>query len=77
MGWPVETYLQGDHPLQQEITRRVAELLGLPPDELIAERDDCGAPTLRLQLDKRRPHTAPSARPNGLVICPSGLIRSC
>ena len=52
MGWPVETYLQGDHPLQQEITRRVAELLGLPPDELVAERDDCGAPTLRLQLDQ-------------------------
>ena len=52
MGWPIETYLQGDHPLQQEISRRIAELLGLPPDELVAERDDCGAPTLRLQLDQ-------------------------
>ena len=30
--------------------RRVAELLGLPPEELVAARDDCGAPTLRLQL---------------------------
>ena len=52
MGWPIETYLQGDHPLQQEVSRRVAELLGLPPDELVAERDDCGAPTLRLQLNQ-------------------------
>ena len=50
MGWPLETYLQLDHPLQQEVNRRVAELLGLPPEELVAARDDCGAPTLRLQL---------------------------
>ena len=50
MGWPLESYLQSDHPLQEEIQRRVAELLGLPPQELLAARDDCGAPTLRLQL---------------------------
>ena len=36
--------------MQEEIQRRVAELLGLPPQELLAARDDCGAPTLRLQL---------------------------
>jgi L-asparaginase len=50
MSWPLESYLQGDHPLQQEILRRVGELLGLPTAELVAARDDCGAPTLRLQL---------------------------
>ena len=50
MAWPTESYLQNDHPLQREVNRRVAELLGLPADELIAARDDCGAPTLRLQL---------------------------
>lgn len=52
MGWPLESYLQGDHPLQQEINRRVGEILGLPPQELVAERDDCGAPTLLLQLSQ-------------------------
>ena len=52
MGWPLESYLQGDHPLQQEIYRRVGEFLGLPADELVAERDDCGAPTLLLQLSQ-------------------------
>ncbi|HJN36015.1 MAG: asparaginase [Prochlorococcus sp.] len=52
MGWPVDTYLQGDHPLQKEVNRRVAELLGLPVEELLAARDDCGAPTLRLQLSQ-------------------------
>lgn len=50
MSWPTETYLQGDHPVQREVHRRVAELLGLPAAELLAARDDCGAPTLRLQL---------------------------
>ena len=50
MGWPLETYLQKDHPLQVEVNRRVAELIGLPAEELVAERDDCGAPTLVLQL---------------------------
>jgi L-asparaginase len=52
MGWPLESYLQGDHPLQQEINRRVGEILGLPAQELVAERDDCGAPTLLLQLSQ-------------------------
>ena len=50
MGWPLDSYLKGDHPVQQEVNRRVAELLGLPQEELVAERDDCGAPTLRLEL---------------------------
>ena len=50
MGWSRESYLQLEHPLQQEVLKRVAELLGLPPAELVAARDDCGAPTLQLQL---------------------------
>ena len=50
MSWPLDSYLQSDHPLQKEVNRRVAELLGLPAEELVAARDDCGAPTLRLQL---------------------------
>ena len=50
MAWPLDSYLQSDHPLQKEVNRRVAELLGLPAAELLAARDDCGAPTLRLQL---------------------------
>ena len=50
LGWSTESYLQMDHPLQQEVLKRVAELLGLPAAELLAARDDCGAPTLQLQL---------------------------
>ena len=50
MNWPLETYLKGDHPLQIEIFRIVAELLEIPVSEINAERDDCGAPTLYLKL---------------------------
>jgi len=50
MHWPLESYLQGDHPLQREVVKRVGELLGLPGAELVMARDDCGAPTLQLRL---------------------------
>jgi len=50
MQWPLETYLQIDHPLQQQVLKRVGELLGMPGAELVTARDDCGAPTLQLQL---------------------------
>ena len=50
LGWSSESYLQGEHPLQQEVLKRVAELLALPAAELVVARDDCGAPTLQLQL---------------------------
>lgn len=50
MHWPLESYLQSDHPLTHEVLKRVGELLGLPAAELVLARDDCGAPTLQLQL---------------------------
>jgi len=50
LGWSTETYLQCDHPLQREVLKRTGELLGLPGDELVTARDDCGAPTVQLQL---------------------------
>ena len=48
--WPLESYLQRKHPLQQLIIGKVGELLGLPPDEFLSARDDCGAPTYYLEL---------------------------
>jgi L-asparaginase len=50
MGWPLEGYLNRDHPLQQEVLNRVSGLLGLPAAELVTACDDCGAPTLQLPL---------------------------
>lgn len=50
LNWSTESYLQKEHPLQQEVLKRVGDLLALPPAELLTARDDCGAPTLQLQL---------------------------
>ncbi len=52
MNWELESYLMGHHPIQKEIFRRVSELLKIPAEELIAERDDCGAPTLLLRISQ-------------------------
>ena len=48
--WPIETYLQRSHPVQQLIVNQVAELLGMPAVEFICAHDDCGAPTYYMQL---------------------------
>ncbi len=50
LNWPLESYLKGDHPLQVEIFRIIAEFLDIPLEHVYAERDDCGAPTLYLKL---------------------------
>jgi L-asparaginase len=48
--WPIETYLDRNHPVQKLILSRIAELLGMPADEFIMAHDDCGAPTYFMQL---------------------------
>ena len=48
--WPLNTYLQYNHPVQKLILSQVAELMRMPPQELIIPRDDCGAPTFFMQL---------------------------
>jgi L-asparaginase II len=41
-GWPVETYLQPDHPLQRSVAATIAELTGRPVAGVAV--DGCGAP---------------------------------
>ena len=48
--WPLNTYLQRHHPVQQLILSKVAELLRMPAEEFIRVHDDCGAPTYLMQL---------------------------
>ncbi len=48
--WPLNTYLQRKHPIQQLILTKVAELLRMPAEEFISAHDDCGAPTYLMQL---------------------------
>ncbi|MEX2144338.1 MAG: asparaginase [Anaerolineales bacterium] len=43
-GWPLEDYLDPNHPLQLEIRTIFAELAGLPVDQLALGIDGCSAP---------------------------------
>ena len=44
-GWPIETYVDPNHPLQQRIFDLVADATGIRPEP--TGIDGCGAPTLR------------------------------
>jgi len=47
-GWPVDTYLEPDHPLQRAITDTVREVCGEP---LAIGTDGCGAPAHVVRLE--------------------------
>lgn len=49
-GLPLTSYLQINHPVQQLILSKLAELLKIPAVEFISAKDDCGAPTYFMQL---------------------------
>ena len=48
--WPLNNYLQHNHPVQQLVLTQVAELMKMPGEELIRAHDDCGVPTYFVQL---------------------------
>jgi L-asparaginase II len=63
-GWPTDSYLSPEHPLQQEILRTVAELAGEPVTAVGV--DGCGAPVLAISV-------AGVARAfRAIVLAPSG-----
>jgi L-asparaginase len=51
-GWPIDNYLERQHPVQRLILSQLADVLKMPADEFIAAHDDCGAPTYLLQIDQ-------------------------
>ncbi len=50
--WPLDSYMQSNHPVQQLILKQVADLLKMPAAEFITAHDDCGVPTVFMQLDQ-------------------------
>ena len=48
--FPLGTYLQRNHPVQELILSKLSELLRMPSAEFINAHDDCGAPTYFMQL---------------------------
>lgn len=49
-GWPLETYEDPAHPLQQEIARVMSTFLALPPEAIVTGTDGCGVPTFAAPL---------------------------
>ena len=44
-GWPTESYVERDHPLQREVLAVVAAVTGIPEDDLVIATDGCSIPT--------------------------------
>jgi len=51
-GWPLETYIQPDHPLQLAILATVAAAAGLDAASIPWGIDGCGVPTFFMPLEK-------------------------
>jgi L-asparaginase II len=49
-GWPVETYVEPGHPLQQSIRSHVARAVGLAAEDLKMGIDGCSAPNFAMPL---------------------------
>ena len=49
-GWPVETYWQPEHPIQQLALQTVASLSDMPPADIVAATDGCGVVTFGMPL---------------------------
>jgi L-asparaginase II/alkylhydroperoxidase/carboxymuconolactone decarboxylase family protein YurZ len=50
-GWPLDTYLDPEHPLQRRIWETLAELAGLAPGDVGRAVDGCGAVTFALPVE--------------------------
>jgi L-asparaginase II len=49
-GWPLEGYIQPDHPAQQEILRRIKLWSGAEGDQVTIGKDGCGFPVSAMPL---------------------------
>ena len=48
--WPLNTYMHRSSPVQKLILSKLSELLGMPGEELIGAKDDCGMPVYSMEL---------------------------
>jgi L-asparaginase II len=52
MGYPLESYLDPDHPVQQTIRGVIAETCRVAPDEIRLATDGCSVPTFGVPLSR-------------------------
>jgi L-asparaginase II len=66
-GWPVETYWQPDHPIQQAALETLATVTGLPKKEILTATDGCGVVTFGVPLERLARAYAVLADPSSLA----------
>lgn len=66
-GWPVETYWQPDHPVQQLALETVSVLSGVPAGEIACATDGCGVVTFGIPLRGLALAFARLADPSGVA----------
>ncbi|MAF12701.1 asparaginase [Candidatus Poribacteria bacterium] len=65
-GEPLDTYLEYDHPLQQQILRTVSEMADTPLADIAVSRDGCGAPIFAIPVKRIALLFARLGSPDGL-----------
>lgn len=73
-GWPLDSYLETSHPLQQEILALFAELANVPASQLVVSTDGCSAPIWAAPLYNTALAYARLTDPAGL---PAAQKRAC
>jgi L-asparaginase II len=66
-GWPVETYWQPDHPIQQLALDTVATVTGLDRGKIITATDGCGVVTFGMPVERLARAFAVLADPSSLA----------
>jgi L-asparaginase II len=66
-GWPVETYWQPDHPIQQLALDTLAAVTDLKRDKIVTATDGCGVVTFGIPLDRLALAFARLADPSGVA----------
>jgi len=66
-GWPVETYWQPDHPIQQLALETLVTVTGLSRDRILTATDGCGVVTFGIPLERLARAFAVLADPSGLA----------
>jgi L-asparaginase II len=66
-GWPLETYWQPDHPIQQLAQNTLATLADMPRDQVACATDGCGVVSFGLPLDRLALAFARLADPSGVA----------
>ena len=49
-GWPLETYLDPEHPVQRRIRQTLADMARWPEEDIVLGTDGCSAPNFALPL---------------------------